>query len=79
MQTYKAKSVRDHKIQANHYYVWAQYFEDSGISDDDELHVIQFWVNADTISEATHKAYIYLRSEDIEPVNIKDIEIAVDN
>lgn len=79
MQTFRATSVQDRKIQENHFYVFAQYFQDSGISDDDELHVIQFWVNADTISEATHKAYIYLRAEDIEPVNIQNIEIALDN
>lgn len=75
MQTFKATSVQDRKIQENHFYVWAQYFQD----EDNHLRVIQFWVNANSISVATHKAYIYLRAEDIEPVNIQNIEIALDN
>ena len=73
MQTFKATSIQNHKIQGNDFYIWCQYFQDN------ELEVIQFWVNAETISEATHKAYIYLRAEDIEPVNIQNIEIALDN
>ena len=73
MQTFKATSIQNHKIKENDFYIWCQYFQDN------ELEVIQFWVNAETISEATHKAYIYLRAEDIEPVNIKNIEIALDN
>ena len=73
MQTFKATSVNDRKIKENDFYIWCQYFQDN------ELEVIQFWVNAESISEATHKAYIYLRAEDIEPVNIQNIEIALDN
>ena len=73
MQTFKATSIHDRKIKENDFYIWCQYFQDN------ELEVIQFWVNAESISEATHKAYIYLRAEDIEPVNIQNIEIALDN
>jgi len=60
-------------LHPNHFYIYCQHYLDN------ELDVIQFWVNAETISEATSKAYIFLRDEDIEPVNIKSIEIALDN
>jgi len=60
-------------MHPNHFYVYCQhYFEN-------ELDVIQFWVNAETISDATSIAYVYLKDADIEPVNIKMLEIALDN
>lgn len=73
MQTFTAQTIKETAIAQKVYYIWCQYCRDN------DLDIIEFWIDAETISQATHKAYIYLRAEDIEPVNIKNIEIALDN